>query len=249
MFARSWPGRNAWAGTAVRHNARMTTEADAAGGGGRLTWEDLGRPGEKMVMGVPPFRYTVQVPPGWKVLRPTEELKGDVEAMCTATPGWPNLAADKQVALRDLLTGMATQAGLAGAVLTAADAGVDRATGELLMGSLSLAWVRTSPIEADTALAEMMAEGSGAVRQFAGQHSVCVLQVAVADTGVEPVEGAGRTAHTVQAFVPTPGTSWMGIVTGTTPQARMAELMERATERMATSLQLLPAEAGDGEAS
>ncbi|QFG69683.1 hypothetical protein [Ornithinimicrobium pratense] len=220
----------------------MTTEVGGAGERGRLTWGDLGRPGEKMAMGVPPFRYTVQVPPGWKVLRPTEELKGDVERMCTATPGWSNLAADKQVALRDLLTGMATQAGLTGAVLTAADAGVDRATGELLMGSLSLAWLRTSPIEADTALAQMMAEGGGDVRQFAGRYSVCVLQRSVADTGIEPVEGAGRTAYTVQAFVPTPGTSWMGIVTGTTPQQRMAELMERATERMATTLHLLPAE-------
>lgn len=206
----------------------------------RLTWADLGAPGEQMAMGEPPFGYRVEVPPGWKVLRAGEHARADVERACTATPGWANLAPAHQVALRQLLTGLTTQAELSGVVLTAADAGVDRASGELLMGSLTLAWVRTAPLEADTALAEVMAEGGREVRQFAGDHSVAVLQCGVADTGVEVVEGTGRTAYQVQAFVPTPGTAWMAVVTGTTPQQRMAPLMERATQRMAQTLRLVP---------
>lgn len=208
----------------------------------RLTWEDLGAPGARMGLGEPPFGYRVQVPPGWKVLRTGEELAGDVERACTGTPGWSNLPAAQQSALRQLLTSFATQARLAGAVLTAADAGYDRASGELLMGSLTLAWVRTSPVEADTTLAEVMAEGGRLVRHFAADHAVGVLQCGVAETGSETVPGAGSTAYTVQAFVPTPGTTWMALVTGTTPQPRMAALMEKATERMACTLVLdLPA--------
>lgn len=202
----------------------------------RLEWDDLGRPGEKMGFGEPSFGYRVQVPPGWKVLRTGHELSADVEKACTATPGWPNLDPAQQMSLRQLLTSIATQASLAGAVLTAADAGYDRGSGELLMGSLTLAWVRTAPIEADTALAELMADGGAEVRQFPGAHSVGVLSAAVSDTGRELLEGTGTRAYTIQAYVPTPGTTWMGLVTGTTPQERMAPLMEKATERMARTL-------------
>lgn len=219
-----------------------TTTGDTTTGtaGERLTWDDLGTPGEKMAMGEPPFGYRIEVPPGWKVLRAGEHARDDVERACTATPGWANLAPAQQVGLRQLLTSMTTQAELSGVVLTAADAGVDKSTGELLMGSLTLAWVRTAPIEADTALAEVMAEGGREVRQFAGDHSIAVLQCGVADTGTEVIEGTGRTAYQVQAFVPTPGTAWMAVVTGTTPQQRMAPLMERATQRMAQTLRLVP---------
>lgn len=224
-----------------------TTTGDTTTGtaGERLTWDDLGTPGEKMAMGEPPFGYRIEVPPGWKVLRAGEHARDDVERACTATPGWANLAPAQQVGLRQLLTSITTQAELSGVVLTAADAGVDKSTGELLMGSLTLAWVRTAPIEADTALAEVMAEGGREVRQFAGDHSIAVLQCGVADTGTEVIEGTGRTAYQVQAFVPTPGTAWMAVVTGTTPQQRMAPLMEAATQRMAQSLRLVPTETGN----
>lgn len=224
-----------------------TTTGDTTTGtaGERLTWDDLGTPGEKMAMGEPPFGYRIEVPPAWKVLRAGEHARDDVELACTATPGWANLAPAQQVGLRQLLTSMTTQAELSGVVLTAADAGVDKSTGELLMGSLTLAWVRTAPIEADTALAEVMAEGGREVRQFAGDHSIAVLQCGVADTGTEVIEGTGRTAYQVQAFVPTPGTAWMAVVTGTTPQQRMASLMEAATQRMAQSLRLVPTETGN----
>ncbi|GAA5163771.1 hypothetical protein [Ornithinimicrobium tianjinense] len=204
---------------------------------GRTAWTELGAPGASTGVGRPPFRYRIEVPPGWKVLR-ADQLAQDVEAMCVATPGWSNLPPAQQVALRQALTDVGTQARVGGAVLVAADAGYDKDTGEMLMGALTLAWVRTWPLEADTELAELMAQSSGQTRQFAGAHSVGVLQSGVADTGTEVVPGAGSTARTTQAFVPTPGTSWMAVVTGTTPQQRMAALMERATERMAASLLL-----------
>lgn len=211
----------------------------------RLRWSDLGAPGAQMGVGEPPFGYRIQVPPGWKVLRAGESMAADVEKACTTTPGWSNLDPAQQMSLRQLLTSMATQAVLAGAVLTAADAGYDRQTHELLMGSLTLAWIRTAPIEADTALAELMAEGSAMVRQFPGSHSVAVLSAGVSNTGREVLEGTGTTAYTIQAYVPTPGTTWMAMVTGTTPQERMAPLMEKATERMARTLVLAQRE-GDG---
>lgn len=204
----------------------------------RLRWGDLGAPGSQMGVGEPPFGYRIQVPPGWKVLRAGEQMAADVEKACTTTPGWSNLDPAHQISLRQLLTSVATQAALAGAVLTAVDAGYDRQTRELLMGSLTLAWVRTAPIEADTALAEIMAQGGREVRQFPGSHSAAVLSPGVSDTGRQMIDGTGSTAYTIQVYVPTPGTTWMAMVTGTTPQERMAPLMEKATERMARTLVL-----------
>lgn len=215
----------------------MTT-ADGSGLPSREQILEAGMPGTRSGIGTPPFGFRIDVPPGWKVLRSDDEhLRHDVERAATDTPGWSSMRPEQQMKVRTFLTGLAVQSKEAGNALVAADAGVSKDGGELLMGSLTLAWMRTLPLAADITLAELMAEGADEIKRFSGRHSVGILACSVSDTGAEAMAGyTGSTAYSIQAYVPTPGTAWMGVVTGTTPNQSMAGLMEAATRRMAQTL-------------
>ena len=191
-------------------------------------------------VGQPPFAFRIQGPDDWMLLetapntweRSVERLLGDRAVALGRLPGRQR----RQLML--LLEDMVAAAQQTGVVLSLVKLARD-ADDRLFCGSLALSWYDAAPVSADLAFARLAAGDAGRVEELDTPAGPALLRRETLPRPIPAAElfGDGMT-HSVQAFLPVPGTSWTALVTGTVGHADHADLLDLLVRRMAGSLRV-----------
>ena len=191
-------------------------------------------------VGQPPFAFRIEGPDDWMLLetapntweRSVERLLADRAVELGRLPG------GQRRQLLALLEDMVAAAQQTGVVLSLVKLARD-ASGRLFCGSLALSWYDAAPVRADLAFARLAAGDAGRVSELDTPAGPALLRRETLAQPIPATEPFGDgTAHSAQAFLPVPGTSWTALVTGTVGRADHAELLARLVGRMVGSLRV-----------
>ncbi|WP_062441129.1 hypothetical protein [Herbidospora daliensis] len=187
---------------------------------------------------LPPFAFRVEVPDDWTIFDTSAEgWQRSTEALLDVQKeGARRLSgAERRGALR-ILADVAAVARATGACVSATK--FASAAGPPFIGTLTLAWFDSAPIEPDLAFVQLVA-GEQGTQEIMQTDLATGLQVAGRTEWDQPLPwlmAEGCTFDT-QIYLPVPGTTWTALCTGATTNAAHAELMTKTVRRMATSLE------------
>jgi ABC-type amino acid transport substrate-binding protein len=192
-----------------------------------------------MATGQPPFDFRIEGPDDWATLETApNRWRRSVERLLDTPAGAGRLAASVRQGAAGILEDMVVVAQHTGVLLCLVKLGRD-AEGALFYGSLTLCWYDSTPVPADLGFARLVAGEADVVEELDTPTGPGLLQHAT-----EPVPPdwrdlfPGARAHSVQALVPVPGTSWTALVSGTVSDPRHTRLLAGLVRRMARSLQV-----------
>lgn len=197
---------------------------------------------EQIRIGHPPFAYRVEAPDDWAQLETApNRWERSVQRILDDQADAARLPSAVRRGAASILADVVALAQQTGVVLCLAKLATDR-NGQAFCGTLSLAWYDSAPVAADLPFARLVAGGDARqgleLDTFETPIGPALLR---REPTTVPAEWGqlfpGRHAHTAQAFVPIPDTSWTALVSGTVGHPDHAELLGRLVRRMAATIE------------
>ncbi|WGW12641.1 hypothetical protein LWF01_02405 [Saxibacter everestensis] len=195
---------------------------------------DLGRPGEQIALGRPPFGFQVSPQPGWQLMPPGgDELRNAAKDYIFGQ-AFGNYSTAQKASILEAIRDVGSLSKSMGAVANLIHSTPQDSHDAVRISSIVFSWVKSAPMLADLDLAKVIIGDGDMLEEIALPVGPAMIKGEVTRLG-SSASGDGE-IYTVQVVAPVPGSLWFAMFTGIAFSEDQVEHLEEGVRQTAATL-------------